>query len=92
MAIYVVPRAGRGEGELVGSNADYRSIFVVEGLYVEWVSPAEEVVGYDELLRETVSNGRWTDSQKVEVGRELTSVAAQSLGPGILDSGWKKTL
>jgi len=50
MAIYVLPRAGRGEGELVWSDADYRSIFVVEGLYVEGVSPAEEVVGYDELL------------------------------------------
>ena len=45
-----MPRAGRGEGELVGSNADYRSIFVVEGLYVEGVSSGEEVVGYDELL------------------------------------------
>ena len=50
MAIYVMPRASRGEGELVGSNADYRSIFVVEGLYVEGVSPTKEVVGYDELL------------------------------------------
>ena len=48
MAIYVVPRASRGEG-LVGSDADC-SIFVVEGLYVEGVSPTEEVVGYDELL------------------------------------------
>jgi len=48
--VYVAPRVGGGEGELVGSNADYRSIFVVEGLYVEGVSPAEEVVGYHKLL------------------------------------------
>ena len=49
MPIYIVPRANR-EGELGGSNAGYRSIFVLEDLYIEGVSPAEEVVGYDELL------------------------------------------